>query len=122
MPRQQRVRRANAMKGRPITGEEFDRMLANVEAVVALEAAPSWKRQPNGLWHSGLRLGELSLFMGSRRCIDGQCLEVDMNGRRPMLRIPRKLRQTWSRANRARFCGVPTSDAGSRSNGAGYSN
>ena len=37
-PRQQRVRGAKTMKGRPITGEEFERMLANVEAIVGVDA------------------------------------------------------------------------------------
>lgn len=46
------------MKGRPITGEEFERMLAATEAVVGPDAAPSWRLLLQGLWWSGLRLGE----------------------------------------------------------------
>lgn len=44
IPRQHRVKRATTMKGRPITTEEYERMLEAVEAVVGPEAAPSWKR------------------------------------------------------------------------------
>lgn len=61
------------MKGRPVTGEEFDRMLDAVPEVViekvsrakmtdeAIEADPrveSWRTLLRGLWWSGLRLGE----------------------------------------------------------------
>lgn len=63
---------AAKMKGRPITGEEFDRMLAAVPKVVIenydpntpradIDADPrvaSWRELLLGLWWSGLRLGE----------------------------------------------------------------
>ena len=67
---------SGVMKGRPITGEEFDRMLAAVPAAVfgkpkegdpaptADEAETigrvvvSWRHLLTGLWWSGLRLGE----------------------------------------------------------------
>jgi integrase len=92
LPRQHRVRAAKTMKGRPITLEEFERMLANVEAVVGSEAAASWKRLLNGLWHSGLRLSEaLALYWERDDTAGGKCLEVDLSGRRPMLRIPADL-------------------------------
>ncbi len=67
-------------------------MLANVEAVVGPEAAASWKRLLNGLWHSGLRLSEaLALYWERDDTAGGKCLEVDLSGRRPMLRIPADL-------------------------------
>jgi integrase len=92
LPRQQRVKVTKAMKGRPITLEEFERMLANVAAVVGDAAAPSWKRLLEGLWHSGLRLSEaLALYWDRADCPDGKCLEVDLSGRRPMLVIPASL-------------------------------
>lgn len=50
--------KAGKMKGRPITLEEFERMLAKAPAVVGLEAAPSWQRFLTGLWLSGLRIAE----------------------------------------------------------------
>jgi integrase len=47
------------MKGRPITTEEFERMLEVTAAVVGEAAAPSWKHLLRGLWLSALRLDEL---------------------------------------------------------------
>jgi integrase len=47
------------MKGRPITVEEFDRMIAATADVVGEAAAPSWRYLLRGLWSSGLRLGEI---------------------------------------------------------------
>lgn len=44
LPRQQRAKRSNTMKGRPITGEEFDRMIAATTAVVGPDVAGSWQR------------------------------------------------------------------------------
>ncbi|TWT29183.1 site-specific tyrosine recombinase XerC [Posidoniimonas corsicana] len=60
VPQFEMPKRANAarMKGRPITGEEFDRMIAAVPKVVGENAAESWKFLLRGLWTSGLRLGE----------------------------------------------------------------
>jgi integrase len=49
---------ATPMKGRPITGEEFERMLATIPAVVGEKTAPAWRRYLRGLWASGLRLTE----------------------------------------------------------------
>lgn len=64
-------KRIGKMKGRPITGEEFDRMLAAVtvpendtsdkakkRAVLPIEYAEPWKFLLRGLWESGLRLSE----------------------------------------------------------------
>ena len=47
------------MKGRPITTEEFERMLGKVAEVVGEAAAASWKYLLRGLWTSALRLDEL---------------------------------------------------------------
>jgi integrase len=89
LPRQQRVRGAKTMKGRPITTEEFERMLEATEGVVGADAAPSWKRLLRGLWFSGLRLGEsLTLYWDRDDAPGGECLEVDLSHKRPMLRIP----------------------------------
>lgn len=71
-------RRPPGMKGRPITAEEFDRMLAKAQDG---DAETPWSHLLRGLWWSGLRLGEaLSLHWteDSRIC-------VDLGGRRPML-------------------------------------
>jgi integrase len=64
------------MKGRPITTEEFERMLAK---------APDepTRRLLRGLWLSGLRLGEaLNLSWD-----DPNKITVELDGKRPMLRI-----------------------------------
>lgn len=83
--RQQRAKRASTMKGRPITGEEFDRMITNTEAIVGDKAAESWKQLLRGLWLSGLRLSEsLALSWDD----SPGAIVVDLDGRRPMLRIP----------------------------------
>ncbi|WP_425398560.1 tyrosine-type recombinase/integrase [Aeoliella sp.] len=55
MPRKSSAQR---MKGRPITTEEFERMLAATEGVVGKEAAESWRFLLRGLWATGLRLSE----------------------------------------------------------------
>ena len=47
------------MKGRPITAEEFQKMLKATAGVVGDEAADSWKHILRGLWESALRLDEL---------------------------------------------------------------
>ncbi|QDU80713.1 site-specific tyrosine recombinase XerC [Polystyrenella longa] len=54
-----RAKGATMMKGRPITGEEFERMIACTESIVkSSEKASEWRLLLNGIWHSGLRLGE----------------------------------------------------------------
>ena len=51
--------RQKAMKGRPITKDEFQRMLEAVQGVVGETAAESWKYVLRGLWESALRINEL---------------------------------------------------------------
>jgi len=73
------------MRGRPITLEEFERMLAKVPEVMGEKSAGSWRFYLRGLWTSGLRLEE-SLTL---RWDPGPgCIEVDFSGEYPMLRIP----------------------------------
>jgi integrase len=80
-----RVKGASHMRGRPITGEEFDRMIAATPKVVENAAAESWRFYLRGLWLSGLRLTE-SLTL---RWDDAPgAIVVDLTRRRPMLRIP----------------------------------
>jgi len=59
-PRIQRAKKGGRrlMKGRPPTGEEFERMLAAVPHVVGETAAAEWRHYLRGLWTSGLRLTE----------------------------------------------------------------
>ncbi|MEO2045846.1 MAG: site-specific integrase [Pirellulales bacterium] len=82
-----RAKGAKAMKGRPITMEEYERMLMAVPKVVGEEATSSWQYYLEGLWWSGLRLAEsLDLYWDRQ-----DKLSVDLTGRRPMLRIPAEL-------------------------------
>ena len=86
-PRIERPRRAKgskSMKGRPITGEEFDRMLAKAHTVVGQKAVASWQHYLTGLWWSGLRLTESLELYWDRD--DRLC--VDLTGEHAMLRIP----------------------------------
>lgn len=92
-------------KGRPITGEEFDRMLAKVPDIVLKDErnprisrdyadseriVESWRHYLRGLWLSGLRLGEsLELFWDR-----DDRPRIDLSGRRPMLRIPGALQKS----------------------------
>ncbi len=99
MPR--RAKGSKIMKGRPITGEEFDRMMDKVAVVVAPlsddekagDTAPdralvaTWKHYLRGLWTSGLRLAESLELCWDRD--DKLC--IDLTGKRPMLRIPAAL-------------------------------
>jgi integrase len=82
-----RARGADVMKGRPITTEEFERLLAKVPEVVGQEATPSWCHYLRGLWLSGLRLAESLELWWDRD--DRLC--VDLTGKYPMLRIPAEL-------------------------------
>jgi len=82
-----RAKGAEAMKGRPITTEEFERFLEKVPNVVGDNAKPSWQHYLKGLWLSGLRLGE-SLDLSWDNEVK---IQVDLSGRFPMLRIPAEL-------------------------------
>ncbi len=77
-----RAKGQTLMKGRPITAEEFDRMLAAVPKVRPHDA-PAWTRYLTGLWLSGLRLGE-SLALSWD--LDAP-FSVDLAGRHPRFRI-----------------------------------
>lgn len=54
----QRAKSAKVMKGRPVTAEEFDRMIDKTTEVVGPKRAPHWQRFLRGLWWSGLRISE----------------------------------------------------------------
>lgn len=58
VPNFEMPRRVNKMKGRPITQEEFDRMIAALPDVFQPVLIPTWTFFLRGLWLSGLRLGE----------------------------------------------------------------
>ncbi len=79
---------ATPMKGRPITTEEFSRMLAAVPKVVGEAAAPEWQRYLRGLWVSGLRLQESLQLHWDRQ---GGLVPVFPEKGRPTLLIPADL-------------------------------
>jgi integrase len=76
------------MKGRPITGEEFERMLASTEAVVGPDAAAEWRRFLTALWLGGLRRGEALQLHWDRQ--DRLHPVFGAHGR-PVLRVPGEL-------------------------------
>jgi integrase len=87
-----RVKGAKVMRGRPITTEEVERMLALVPKAigarpntVGVDNVGPWRFYLRGLWQSGLRLTE-SLTL--RWDYAPGAIVVDLDGRRPILRIP----------------------------------
>ena len=63
-----RAKGVSRAKGRPITTEEFERLLAKVPEVVGPRAAPSWTHYLHGLWLSGPKTGRvLETLLGPRR-------------------------------------------------------
>ena len=87
VPRLKRAKTSLVMKGRPITQEEFERMLEATTDIVGENAAASWRFYLEGLWWSGLRLAEsLDLFWD-----DESKLCVTQQGNELVLRIPAEL-------------------------------
>jgi len=86
-PRIQMPKRPGTAKGRPITTEEFERLLDKTPEVVGIEAAPSWQHYLTGLWWGGLRLAESLDLWWDRD--DRLC--IDLTGHHPMLAIPGEL-------------------------------
>ncbi|QDT56888.1 site-specific tyrosine recombinase XerC [Caulifigura coniformis] len=80
----QRVKGGKVMKGRPITAEEFDRLIDAVpkSSKVKPDHVEGWRFLLRGLWWSGLRLGEAMQLSW-----DTPGMMVDLTGKRPMLRI-----------------------------------
>ena len=105
IPTPKRARTLKVMKGRPITGEEFDRMIEKVPeglagryakddvirrqraAKIPSERTESWRHYLWGLWWSGLRRNESLLLTWD----DDSMLRVDLSGKFPMLWIPAEL-------------------------------
>jgi integrase len=71
------------MRGRPITLEEFERMLAEVPNVVGQQRGAEWSFFLRGLWASGLRLTESQELYWDQT----DKLHPILTGRFPMLRI-----------------------------------
>ena len=77
-----RAKGRNLMRGRPITAEEFDRML-EATAKVRPQDAETWRYYLHGLWLSGLRLEESLVFSWD----DDSPFAADLSGRHPRFRI-----------------------------------
>jgi len=77
-----RARGRTLMRGRPITGEEFKRMLAQVP-VVRPRDSDAWIYYLNGLWLSGLRLEESTILSWD----EDSPFSIDLSGRHPRFRI-----------------------------------
>jgi integrase len=59
VPPLEKIESDEVMKGRPITEEEFQRMLDATPEVVGPQAVASWQFALRVLWESGLRVGDL---------------------------------------------------------------
>ncbi len=91
-PRIRRIKVAKfkAMKGRPLTADEFKLMLAAVAPVVGEKAATSWKYVLRGLWDSGLRMDELMHVSWSN---PSMIMPTWHESRHPVLHIPHAMQK-----------------------------
>ena len=78
------------MKGRPITHEEFQKLLDSTEKVVGSKAAESWRFVLRGLWESALRLDELMHVSWDQM---GAIRPVWKENRLPVLNIPASMQK-----------------------------
>ena len=76
------LRKRSGMRSRPITGEEFDRIVeaAKVERPKDYKV---WQRFLKGLWESSLRVDELRRLTWD----EGDDLSIDSSGKYPMIRM-----------------------------------
>jgi len=89
-PKIEKLKRAknyNKAKGRAPTTEEFQTILSTVPVIVGAERAPSWRHLLEGLWWSGLRLGEALELSWDRE----DKLRPILTHQRPLLQIPAEL-------------------------------
>ena len=85
------IRRAHhrkVMKGRAVTGEEFERLIEAVPEVVGGAAAPEWISLWRGLWWGGLRLGEALNLRWKALPHDDTPILVDLDGAFPVFLVP----------------------------------
>jgi len=79
------IPKKNRMKGRPITLEEFERMLSKTSSVVGEQYAKSWRLFLRGIWLMGRRLDQMINLTWDRH--DKPHVR-DIDGRTPKLCIP----------------------------------
>ncbi len=84
-----RAKNSKVMKGRPITAEEFERMLGKISEVVGDDRSESWKHLMIGLWWSGLRITEALMLTW-----DGHGIRIELSGKYPMLNIPAEFQKS----------------------------
>jgi len=80
MPKRSKGQRI--MRGRPITPEEYEKMVKTVPEVRPHDAV-AWQHYLQGLWLSGLRLEESLVLSWD----EDAPISIDLTGRRPRLRI-----------------------------------
>jgi integrase len=91
-PRVKKIKtsKKKSMKGRPISGDEFRRMLDSTPDVVGAEAATSWQFILSGLWNSALRMDELMHLSWDMPGTIRPIWEADKN---PVLEIPASMQK-----------------------------
>lgn len=62
LPEVEKIEVEDVMRGRPITSDEFGRILEAVPRVVGQVPAPSWRFVLHILWESGFRIGDVMNF------------------------------------------------------------
>ncbi len=85
-----KVSKRKVMKGRPITAEEFQKMLDATEGVVGMQASDSWKFILRGLWESALRIEEMMNVSWDKH---DAIRPVWIEGQNPVLQIPAKMQK-----------------------------
>lgn len=85
-----KVAKLKVMRGRPLAGEEFERMLSESETVVGEDAAESYRHTLRGLWTSALRIGELMMVSWD---IPETIQPTWRKRQEPVLRIPAALQK-----------------------------
>lgn len=85
--RSKRGQKESPMKGRPISSEEFEAMLATVPTVLEDADPEPWRFFLRGLYLSGLRLDE-SLRLWWHDSDNENALVVDLSREFPLLRVP----------------------------------
>lgn len=76
-------------RGRPVVGEEFDRLIAAVTKVVGEARAEGWRHLLRGLYLGGMRIGEAVRLTWD----DPQGIRVELDRAYPLLFIPSRLQK-----------------------------
>ena len=85
-----KVSKTRGMRGRPITEDEFRKLLESVEEVVGTKAKKDWQTLLKGLWTSGLRLSEILSLGWDDSC---QIYPIWKEGQEPVLRLSAQIQK-----------------------------